>query len=63
MDSVSALVSSRTHGLGGLVGFYSGSGQDQEQYNLLLLPGIKPKVLGCQAGSQVAILTVVYRLS
>jgi hypothetical protein len=63
MDSVNALVSSRTHGLGGLVGFYSGSGQDPEQNNLVLLPGIEPKYLGCQAGSPVAMPNMVFRLS
>jgi len=62
MDSVSASVSSRTHGIGGLVVFYSGSGQVPEQNNLLLLPGIEPKFLGCQAGSPVAMPSMVFRL-
>jgi len=62
MDSVSVSVSSRTHRIGGLVVFYSGSGHDPEQNNLLLPPDIEPKFLGCQAGSPVAMPNMVFRL-
>jgi len=38
MGSVSASDNYRSHGMGGLVVFYSSSGQDPEQNKLLLLP-------------------------
>jgi len=42
--------------------FCSGSGQDPEQNKPLLLPGIEPKLFGCQAGSPVAKASMVFRL-